>query len=217
MIQIIIIIVSVVADQLLKHFLIPVLLGIPDRTIPIIQDVFHLTYVENRGASFGILQNAQVLFIIITSVVLVVGAYFMIRHRKKQSTFLKISLSLVVGGAIGNQRQAFIRGHHIAAGMGIEPVFEDQRIMCVRRSEDHRVTRDIAQPFRQALAHRRHEGFRNHRQVASDDDCTVALVLDAQRIERQGVLGLVGEAGVFLSLDHRRARRREVSYSHTYS
>lgn len=102
MLQIIIIVLSVVADQLSKHFLVPVLLGMPNRTIPVIQDVFHLTYVENRGASFGMLQGAQVFFLIITAAALVAGAFFMIRTRKTQSVFLKISLSLVVGGAIGN-------------------------------------------------------------------------------------------------------------------
>ena len=124
MIQIIIIVLSVVADQLLKYFLIPVL---QNGSIPVIEGVFSLTYVENRGASFGILQNAQVFFIIITTVVLLVGGYFMIRHRKKHPTFLKISLALVVGGAIGNYIDriflGFVRDVFDFSGFGFPWIF----------------------------------------------------------------------------------------------
>ena len=43
----------------------------PVETIPLIENVFHLTYCENRGAAFGILQNRFGLFFCITAVVLV--------------------------------------------------------------------------------------------------------------------------------------------------
>ena len=102
MLQIIIIVVAVAADQLSKFLLTPVLMDLPGQTLPVIEDFFHLTYVENEGASFGMLQGSQVLFIILTSIVLIVAAVFMIKTRKKQSLFLKISLSLVIGGTIGN-------------------------------------------------------------------------------------------------------------------
>lgn len=102
MLQIIIIIVAVAADQLTKFLLTPMLLNLQGHTLPVIQDVFHLTYVENRGASFGMLQNSQIFFIVITSIVLVVAAVFMIKTRKKQPLFFKITLSLIIGGAIGN-------------------------------------------------------------------------------------------------------------------
>ena len=102
MLQIIIIVLVVAADQLTKYLLAPMLLELPGHTMPIWQGVFHLTYVPNDGASFGMLQGAQVFFIIVTSLVLVVAAVFMIKTRKTQAKMLKISLSLVIGGAMGN-------------------------------------------------------------------------------------------------------------------
>lgn len=100
--QIIIIVLVVVADQLSKIFLVSMLQSMPQGTLPVIQDFFSLTYVENNGASFGIFQDGRVFFIIVTSIVLLVGAVFMIKTRKTQTTFLKVSLALVIGGAIGN-------------------------------------------------------------------------------------------------------------------
>jgi hypothetical protein len=48
------------------------------------------------------LQCAQVFFIIITIIVLVAGGIAMVKTRHRQSLFLKICLSLIIGGAIGN-------------------------------------------------------------------------------------------------------------------
>ncbi len=102
MLQIIIIVLAVAADQLSKFLLAPMLLQLPDRTMTVIPGVFNLKYIENEGASFGMFQGAQVFFIIVTVIVLIVGAVLMIKTRHRQGLFLKISLSLVIGGAIGN-------------------------------------------------------------------------------------------------------------------
>lgn len=102
MIQIIIIALAVAADQLSKLLLVPMLLQLPDNTMTVIPGVFNLKYIGNEGASFGIFQGAQVFFIIVTIIVLIVGAVLMIKTRHRQGLFLKISLSLIIGGAIGN-------------------------------------------------------------------------------------------------------------------
>lgn len=112
MLQIIIIVVSVAADQLLKYFLVPMLLQLPEpHTMTVIPGVFSLTYTGNTGASFGMFQGGQVFFIIVTIIVLIVGAVLMIRTRHRQGLFLKISLSLVIGGAIGNFIDRVFIGH----------------------------------------------------------------------------------------------------------
>ncbi len=117
MLQIIIIVLSVAADQLTKLFLVPMLLELPKPHImTVIPGVFNLRYVENTGASFGMFQGAQVFFIIATIIVLAVGAVLMVKTRHRQSLFLKISLSLVIGGAVGN----FIDRVSTAAIGGIE-------------------------------------------------------------------------------------------------
>lgn len=102
MLQIIIIVLAVVADQVAKNLLVPMLQGLPNQTLTLIPNVFSLTYVKNNGASFGMFSGAQAFFIIITVLILIGGTIFMIKTRRKQSLFLKICLSLIVGGAIGN-------------------------------------------------------------------------------------------------------------------
>jgi signal peptidase II len=100
MLQIIIIVLTVAADQLTKYFLVPL---IPDGgSITVIPGVFDLSYTYNEGASFGMLQGFQILFIIVTIIVLAAGGVYMIKTRHKQPLFLKICLSLVIGGAVGN-------------------------------------------------------------------------------------------------------------------
>ena len=39
--------------------------------IPIIEGVFELQYLENRGAAFGILQNQKILFVVLTILVMI--------------------------------------------------------------------------------------------------------------------------------------------------
>ncbi len=69
-------------------------------SIPIIENVFHLTYVENRGAAFGMLQNNQSIFIIVALTASVFGLYYL--HTKQVNFLGKASIILIIAGAIGN-------------------------------------------------------------------------------------------------------------------
>ena len=109
MLQIIIIVLIVAADLLTKYLLTP-LMQQAGGSLPLVPNVLDFTYVENTGASFGIFQNSVILFIIVTGIVLAAGITFMIRTRKTQSVFLKISLSLVIGGAFGNFYDRIVLG-----------------------------------------------------------------------------------------------------------
>ncbi len=82
MLQIIIIVLVLAADQLSKYLLVPVLETLPGRTLPVIENVFHLTYVKNHGHLLGILQGMRIFFIITTVIVLLIVGYYMIRGRK---------------------------------------------------------------------------------------------------------------------------------------
>ena len=69
-------------------------------SMPVIQNVFHLTYVENRGAAFGMFQNNQIIFIIVALVASIYGLYYL--HTKKVNMVGKIGILLIISGAIGN-------------------------------------------------------------------------------------------------------------------
>jgi len=70
-------------------------------SIALIPNIFHLTYIENPGAAFGLLANQRVLFIVITTIILLAVIYFY-NQLKGQQLLLRIALGMVVGGALGN-------------------------------------------------------------------------------------------------------------------
>ncbi|MBZ9688031.1 signal peptidase II [Clostridium estertheticum] len=69
--------------------------------IIIIKDFFGLEYLENRGAAFGIMQNKTILLAIVTLLVISGMIYYLVKYKPK-SKFLRISLALIIGGALGN-------------------------------------------------------------------------------------------------------------------
>ena len=69
-------------------------------SIPIIENIFHLTYVENRGAAFGMLENNQAIFIIVALIASIYGLYYL--HTKKVNLVCKTGIMLIISGAIGN-------------------------------------------------------------------------------------------------------------------
>lgn len=93
-----IIVLLIGIDQLSKLWALDYLKEIG--SIPIIQNIFHLTYVENRGAAFGMLQNNQIIFIIVALAASIYGLYYL--HTKKVNIIGKSGIILIISGAIGN-------------------------------------------------------------------------------------------------------------------
>ena len=79
-------------------------------TIPVIKDVFHLTYVENRGAAFGIFQGQQIFFVLMALVVAAAVVYIAIKYKNKPWT-LNLGLSFLSAGALGNTMDRIWRGY----------------------------------------------------------------------------------------------------------
>lgn len=92
----------ILVDQAVKYWAATYLLTLPGYTYPLWPGVFHLTYAENRGAAFSLLQDARWFFVITT--VLACGAiiWFLWRERYRMHTLMRVSLALILGGAIGN-------------------------------------------------------------------------------------------------------------------
>ena len=71
------------------------------QSIPIISSLMSLTYIENRGAAFGIMAGGRVLFIALTFLLLAFLLWY--RHQNKHQSFLlEISTGLIIAGALGN-------------------------------------------------------------------------------------------------------------------
>ncbi|AIS52616.1 lipoprotein signal peptidase LspA [Thermoanaerobacter kivui] len=85
-------------DQLTKYLAVKYLMLIG--SYPVIKNFFHLTYVENKGAAFGMLQNKTLFFIVITVIVGAVLIYSMIKL--PGNSVYNYTLAMILGGAIGN-------------------------------------------------------------------------------------------------------------------
>ena len=94
------IVILVLLDQVSKVFMQNFLEY--GNSVAILDGVFHLTYVENRGAAFGILKHKRVLFIVITFAVILFLTLYLINNQQSLNKLTIIAVSLLTGGAMGN-------------------------------------------------------------------------------------------------------------------
>ncbi len=100
--------VGISLDQLTK--LLSVLYLKPITTLPIIKNVIHLTYVENRGAAFGMLADQRWIFITVSTVAIVAMLiYLYLGHA--ENTLMAISLAMIISGGIGNMIDRIALGY----------------------------------------------------------------------------------------------------------
>ena len=81
-------------------------------TISVIGGFFNLTYLEKRGAAFGLLQNMKVFFVAVALIVAIVGLVYIHKSKSKDKSRSKKDIriarinrlagSTIIGGAIGN-------------------------------------------------------------------------------------------------------------------
>jgi len=91
-------------DQFIKR---NVELKMYDKEIAIIEDIFSVTYVENRGAAWGLLSGYPLILNCLTLLILVaIIIYF--RKLKGYESFLG---ALIIGGATGNYIDRIFRGY----------------------------------------------------------------------------------------------------------
>lgn len=93
--------ILVFLDQWTKTLAVKYLMG--NSGISIIPGVFRLQYLENRGAAFGMLQNQQSFFALMTIIVLslLIFLYYKLPASKRYMP-LEYNIILLVSGAIGN-------------------------------------------------------------------------------------------------------------------
>lgn len=80
--------------------------------IKVIPNFFSILYVRNNGAAFSILQNSQILLIIFSIIALYIIYIFLIKNKQLNKISI-LSISLLIGGIIGNMLDRIIRGYVI--------------------------------------------------------------------------------------------------------
>ncbi len=92
----------VLLDQLSKIYI--------DRTFqlyesrPVIENFFHLTYVRNQGAAFGLFADKafRVPLLVTVALLAVLGIFWYLKQLEGHQGDQQVGLSLVLGGAVGN-------------------------------------------------------------------------------------------------------------------
>ncbi len=94
----------VLLDQMTKAWIQKTMLL--HQSIPVIPDLFNLTYIRNPGAAFGLFASGggslRSAFFIAVSVIALVVLSLLYTKAPRETWLLRFSLSLVMGGAIGN-------------------------------------------------------------------------------------------------------------------
>lgn len=96
------------ADQLIKRAV--VLRLKPIGIYPVIDGLFSLAYVENRGMAFGFLHNFSWVLVPLT----ILGSFFlvlMLRRYQIHSRWSRASLTLLFAGGVGNLVDRLFRGY----------------------------------------------------------------------------------------------------------
>lgn len=103
-----IIIFGIFLDQITKYFAASQLVG---KSVFIIDNFFYLTYLENKGAAFGILQDSRVFFVLFTILVLIGITYYAYKHRGSMHRIEKFALAFLLSGALGNFIDRLLNGY----------------------------------------------------------------------------------------------------------
>lgn len=78
----------------------------------IIKNVFRFTYLENRGAAFGMLSEHRWVFLIISTVAIIAIIIYMVKWRP-ESKLQRVAIAFMAGGGIGNMIDRIALGYVI--------------------------------------------------------------------------------------------------------
>lgn len=100
-------IVLLIGDQASKYWARTVLYQ--QSSIQVIPHILRFTYVENRGAAFGMLQGQKIFFVIMTF--LLIGLFFVYLKKTNTNKWMKWTASIIISGAIGNLIDRVLLGY----------------------------------------------------------------------------------------------------------
>ena len=76
------------------------------QSVEVLENFFHITYIRNKGAAFGLLSGMdasfRIPFFLVMSVVAIGVIVYAIKKDEGESALFPAALSFILGGAIGN-------------------------------------------------------------------------------------------------------------------
>ncbi len=80
-------------------------------SIPVINHVFHITYIQNTGAAFSLMEGFRLLLILLPAVLILAAMVYMFVKRKTSHPMLLLSLAFICGGGLGNVIDRAVLGY----------------------------------------------------------------------------------------------------------
>ncbi|WP_130863834.1 signal peptidase II [Bacilliculturomica massiliensis] len=104
-----IIAVLIAADQFTKYL---IQSGVAlNESIPVVDGIFHITYIQNFGAAFSILQNRQTLLLIISGAAIAALLGYLILKGKTLHRMAGLSFAFIIAGGVGNLIDRLTKGY----------------------------------------------------------------------------------------------------------
>ena len=99
----------IVFDRVVKKLVVSNM--VPWETIPVIEDIFHFTYVQNRGAAFSMWQGQWIILIGFPLAAIAVGLILIYLKRNKWDKLMLTSVAMICGGGLGNLIDRIMLGY----------------------------------------------------------------------------------------------------------
>ena len=109
MIYIFLFLILLIIDQYSK-FIVDRTLSVGE-TIPIIDNFFNLTYVQNRGVAFGLFQGKIDIVSILAIIAIGLILFYFFKNFKKISFLERIAYTMIFSGAVGNMIDRIFRAY----------------------------------------------------------------------------------------------------------
>jgi len=109
MIYIFLFLILLIIDQYSK-FIVDSTLSVGE-TVPVIDNFFNLTYVQNRGVAFGLFQGKIDIVSILAIVAIGLILFYFCKNFKKISFLERIAYTMIFAGAVGNMLDRIFRAY----------------------------------------------------------------------------------------------------------
>lgn len=79
--------------------------------VTLIPGVLQLSYTENEGAAFGMLQGGRWFFVVLTGIMMLALLAFLLSGKMRKFRLFHISCVLIIAGGIGNLIDRIVQGY----------------------------------------------------------------------------------------------------------
>lgn len=117
-----IIAVGILLDQLTKWLAVRYLMPLWPDSVHLIPGVVDLTYAENPGAAFGMLEGHRWVFMTVSTVAILAMGVYLFTLKERKDTLAAVSLAMIVSGGIGNMIDRVALGY-VVDFIDVNPLF----------------------------------------------------------------------------------------------